>query len=207
MNPPSYRVRRATLEDLGQLTALWQSMHFSVEDLGKRITEFQVAEGADSKLLGALGLQIAERQGLVHSEAFADFALADQLRPLLWERVQAVAINHGLLRLWTQEQAPFWNRCGLLSGDAACLQTLPARWRSPRPNWLTLKLKEDPEALISADKEFALFMESEKQRTQRAFQQARVLKTIATLIALAILAAVLAGAFYLFRRNPHLLGR
>ncbi len=207
MNSPNYRVRRATLDDIGQLTALWKLMHFSVEDLGKRITEFQVAEGNDGKLLGTLGLQIAERQGLIHSEAFGDFALAEELRPLLWERIQAVAANHGLLRLWTQEQAPFWNRCGLLKSDAETLTKLPACWRGQTSSWLTLKLKEDVAAVISADKEFALFMASEKERTERAFRQARVLKFIATLIAVALLGVVIAGAVYLFRANPHLLGR
>jgi N-acetylglutamate synthase-like GNAT family acetyltransferase len=207
MNSPNCRVRRATLDDIGQLTALWKSMHFSAEDLSKRITEFQVAEGSDGKLLGALGLQIAERQGLMHSEAFGDFALAEELRPLLWERIQAVAANHGLLRLWTQEQAPFWSRCGLLKGEAESLATLPACWRGHTSNWLTLKLKEDAAAVLSADKEFALFMASEKQRTERAFRQARILKFIATVIAVALLGVVIAGAVYLFRANPHLLGR
>src|SRR5688572_24083219 len=102
----NYRVRRATLDDISQLTALWKSMDFPVEELAKRITDFQIAEGPDGKVLGALGLQIAERQGRIHSECFTDFALAEQLRPLLWDRVHSVAINHGLLRLWTQEQAP-----------------------------------------------------------------------------------------------------
>ena len=64
MNSSNYRVRRATLDDITQLTALWQTMRFPVEELGKRITEFQVAENAEGKLLGAVGLQIAERQGL-----------------------------------------------------------------------------------------------------------------------------------------------
>jgi N-acetylglutamate synthase-like GNAT family acetyltransferase len=207
MNSPNYRVRRATLDDIGQLTALWKSMHFSVDDLGKRITEFQAAEGADARVLGAIGLQIADRQALLHSEAFADFAQAEQLRPLLWERVSALAANHGLIRIWTQEQAPFWTRCGLLRADAQAMETLPAAWRGPSANWLTIKLKEDVDAILSADKQFALFMESEKQRTARALQHARVLKTIATLIALAILGLELAGAFYMFRTNPHLLRR
>ena len=57
-----YRVRRATLDDIRQLTALWQSMQFPTDDLAKRVTEFQVAEGADGAVLGAVGLQIAERQ-------------------------------------------------------------------------------------------------------------------------------------------------
>src|SRR5215831_20838256 len=110
----SFTVRRATLDDLEKLTELWKSMRFPVEDLSKRVTEFQVAENAEGKLLGAVGLQIAERQGRIHSEGFTDFSLAEQLRPMLWDRVNAVATNHGLLRLWTKEEAPFWNRCGLV---------------------------------------------------------------------------------------------
>jgi hypothetical protein len=200
-----YRVRRATLDDIGQLTVLWQSMQYPAEDLARRITEFQVAEGPDGKVLGALGLQIAERQGRVHSEAFSDFALADQLRPLLWDRVQAVGTNHGLLRVWTQEQAPFWNHCGLLKPDAEALEKLPAPWRGPSSAWLTLKLRDDVEAVLSVDKEFALFMQSEKQRTEKIFQRARALKTFATLVAVALLIAVAVWAASLFLRNPGLL--
>jgi len=121
-----YRVRRATLDDIGQLTAIWESMQYPTQELARRVTEFQVAECADGKILGAVGVQMAERQGLLHSEAFSDFALAEHLRPLLWDRVQTVATNHGLLRVWTQEQAPFWNHCGLLKADADALQKLPA---------------------------------------------------------------------------------
>ena len=207
MSASNFRVRRATLDDLSQLTALWKSMHFPVDDLGKRVTEFQVAEAADGKLVGAVGLQMAEKQGRIHSEGFTDFSLADQLRPLLWERVHAVATNHGLLRLWTQEQAPFWNHCGLAKADAESLAKLPLNWRGPASNWLTLKLRDDIETMTSLDKEFAMFMESEKQRTARAFQHARVLKMIATIIAVAILILVMAGAFYMLRRNPNLLRR
>jgi len=203
----NYRVRRATLDDLGPLTVLWQSMHYPTEGLARRVTEFQVAEDANGNLLGALGLQIAERQGLIHSEAFADFALADQLRPMLWERVHAVATNHGLLRIWTQENAPFWNHCGLLQADAEALGKLPVLWRGPSAPWLTLKLKDDVETVMSADKEFALFMASEKQRTEQVFRQARWLKTVMTLLALGLLLAVAAWAISLFMRNPQLLNR
>ena len=200
MTSSDYHVRRATLDDIGQLTALWNAMNFPAAELAKRPTEFQVTEGADGNLVGLVGLQIAERQGRIHSEAFKDFALADQLRPLLWERIHAVAANHGLLRLWTQEQAPFWNHCGLVKADAEALEKLPANWRGPSSDWLTLKLREDIAAAISLDKEFALFKESEKQRTQRTFQQARILKMIATFIALALLVLVMAGAFYVVRK-------
>ena len=207
MNPPHFVVRRATLDDIAQLTALWESMRFATEELARRVTEFQVALSAEGQLLGALGLQIAERQGLLHSEAFTDFSYADQVRPLLWERLHAVATNHGLLRVWTQESAPFWSHCGLAAPDPPALEKLPAVWRNLPSRWLTLKLREDVEAVIAVDKEFALFMQSERQRTDRAFQQARALTLIATLIAVALLVTVLIGAFILFQKNPQLLRR
>jgi hypothetical protein len=207
MSLSSYRVRRATLDDIGRLTSLWHSMHLPADELAKRITEFQIAESVDQKLLGAVALQITERQGRLHSEAFTDFALADSLRPQLWERIQSVATNNGLIRLWTQEQAPFWSHCGLAKPDSEALQKLPSAWRSLTGDWLTLKLKEDIEEVISADKEFAMFMESERQRTERAFQQARILKMIAMLIAIAVLFLVMAGAFFIIRKNPQLLHR
>lgn len=205
MNQSKYRVRRATLDDVGSLVELWKSMHFVVEELARRVTEFQVAEGPDGKLAGAVGLQIAGRQGRVHSEGFTDFALADQLRPLLWDRLHAIAANHGLARFWTQEQAPFWSRCGMVKAEGEVMEKLPTPWRNTSGNWLTLKLKEDIDEVISADKEFAMFMESEKQRTAKALQQARVLKVIATIIALAVLGLVMAGMFLLLRRNPHVI--
>ena len=186
---------------------MWESMYYPTEELARRVTEFQVAEGPDGKVLGALGLQIAERQGRVHSEAFSDFALSEQLRPLLWDRVHAVTTNQGLLRVWTQEQAPFWNHCGLAKADHEALEKLPAAWRGSSSDWRTLKLRDDVETVMSVDKEFAVFMQSEKQRTEQVFRRARALKTLATVIALALLLAVVGWAVSLFLRNPGLLHR
>ena len=207
MTAANYRVRRATLEDIEPLTGLWQAMHLPADDLAKRITEFQIAEDAQGQLLGAVGLQLLERQGRLHSEGFTDFALADVLRPQLWERLQSVATNNGLVRLWTQEQAPFWSHCGLIKADPEALEKMPAAWKALKGQWLTLKLKEDIEEVLSADKEFAMFMQAERQRTERAFQQAKVLKFIATLLAIGVLFLVMAGAFLVIRHNPALLHR
>jgi N-acetylglutamate synthase-like GNAT family acetyltransferase len=207
MNPSSYRVRRATLDDVEQLLALWTSMRFAADDLARRITEFQVAEAPDGTLAGAVGLQLLGRQARIHSEGFTDFALAEQLRPMLWERLNAVAINHGLLRLWTQEQAPFWQHCGMVKPDAEALEKLPPPWQESTLPWMTIKLKEDINEVISADKEFAVFMEAEKQRTRRTLRRARALKFVATAIAVCLFFLVIAGALLLLRRNPHLLRR
>jgi hypothetical protein len=201
----NYRVRRATLDDIAQLTAIWQSMRFPAEELARRVTEFQVGEDAEGRLLGAIGLQISEKQGLIHSEAFDDFAHAEQLRPLIWDRLNAVATNHGLLRLWTREEAPFWNRCGLGKAEGDLLEKLPKAWRGPATGWLTVKLRDNVEAVLSADKEFAMFMQSEKQRTQRTLQQAKFFKFLATLIAFAVLAIAAAGIIMMIRRNPQII--
>lgn len=207
MNSTDYRVRRATLEDIDSLTVIWQSMHFPIDELARRITEFQVAESGVGELLGAVGLHVSGRQGLVHSEAFGDFALAEHLRPLLWDRLQSVANNQGLLRVWTQERAPFWSHCGLVKPDAAALEKLPAAWRELSGGWLTLKLREDVERLTSVDKEFGIFMQAERARTQRSLQRGKVMKAIATLIAIGLLGLVIAGALYIYRQNPGLMRR
>ena len=207
MSSGTYRVRRATLDDLAQLRGLWQAMNLSVADLEKRLTEFQVAETPDGKVAGALALQMLEGQGLLHSEAFADFSIADDLRPLLWNRVQSVATNHGLFRLWTCEQAPFWNHCGLVPATADAPQKLPEAWRGKSNNWLTLQLREEISPVISAEKEFAKFMEAERRRTEKAFQRARTLKFIANSIAIALAILAFAALIYWARKNPQMLGR
>jgi N-acetylglutamate synthase-like GNAT family acetyltransferase len=207
MNSSDFRVRRATLDDIGKLTEMWQSMHFIADDLARRITEFQVAESADGKLLGGLGLQIIERQGLIHSEAFTDFAYAEHLRPMLWDRVHTVAANQGLLRLWTREQAPFWNHCGLVKPDAEALEKLPAAWRGPSAGWLTLKLRDDVDAVLAADKEFAVFMQSEKQRTARVMRRARALKIVATVSAVVLFCLVFAGLVYIVFHHSYAMRR
>jgi N-acetylglutamate synthase-like GNAT family acetyltransferase len=207
VNSSAFRVRRATLDDISELTALWQTMNFGVPELSKRITDFQLAECADGKVLGAVGLRILERQGRVHSEAFGDFALADQLRPLFWERIHAIAVSQGLSRLWTQEQAPFWHHCGLTLATPEVLGKLPAVWRESSGRWLTLKLKDDLDAIIKADKEFALFMAAEKQRSARRLEQGRTLKLLATLVAVSVVLLALGAAIYLVLKNPALLGR
>jgi amino-acid N-acetyltransferase len=203
MNSTAYRVRRATLEDLEALNALWASMNLSATDLKNRLTEFQVAEDAGGKVVGTVGFQILQRHGLIHSEAFADFAVADQVRPLLWGRIQALAMNHGVARLWTRENAPFWTHNGLQPADSSTLGRLPESWDRAASRWLTLRLK-DEEVMMSLDKEFALFKEAEKRSTAETLAQTRKVKLIVTTIGVIIALALVAATVYLLltRRSP-----
>lgn len=200
MNSGNYRARRATTDDLAALVPLWESAHLPAAELDKRFTEFQLVENSEGKLLGAIGLQIAGKDGHIHSEAYTDFALTDPLRPLLWERILAVANNHGLFRLWTDEPAPFWKKnCGFVEPSADVRAKFPVQFENPRTTLLTLQLKEDRADPASLEAEFARFKAEEKLRTDKMFEQARLFKGIAWGLAALLFIFVVIGLVYLVR--------
>jgi N-acetylglutamate synthase-like GNAT family acetyltransferase len=180
------RVRRATTDDLQSLKTLWESMLLPAKKLKKRPTEFLVAETADGKILGAIGVQIVRQHARLHSEGFFDFAFADQARHLFWERIQTVASNHGVFRLWTQDTSPFWTQSGFQSASAEKLSRLPEEWNQTGSEWFTLQLKDEEVITNALDKDFATFMSGEKQNTTRIRERARTLKTIITIIGFSI---------------------
>ena len=193
-------MRRATTDDLAQLLELWRAADFPLLELEKRFTEFQVVEMPDGKLGGAIGLQIFGQEGKIHSETFSDFGLTDVLRPLLWKRLEGVAQNHGLFRLWTEEPAPFWKKdVGFVEASDELLKKIPAPLGSPRHGWLMLQLKSEAASPISIEKELAMFQEASKAETEKVFQQARRLKMVATIIAALVFLFVLIGGIYLLK--------
>jgi len=204
MSASTLRVRRATVEDLGTLRPLWTSMHLTATDLEPRITEFQIVETIDGSPMGGIGFQLADKHGQIHSEAFTDFGIADKARELYWNRIQTLASNHGILRLWMKETNPFWTGLGFKPADAEVLKRLPPVWNAEGSKWFTLQLKDEA-AIASLEKELAMFMESEKQSSARVFERARVMKTIVTVIAFVIAALVFGAAIYVLMRRPDML--
>jgi hypothetical protein len=206
--PSDVRVRRALVDDLPALNQLWRSMSLDGAGLERRLTEFQVAVNEIGTVLGAIGFQMLGKQALLHSEGYVDFSMADLARPLLWERLQVVAANHGICRVWSRETAPFWTQNILSAPDTAALEQLPAVWNTTGPGgWRTIKLREDVEEILSADKEFALFVESERERSRSALRQAKALKVLATAAAIVLGVAVVIGLIYIYRHHPTALGR
>ena len=196
MSSSAFRIRRATIDDLPTLHALWESMRIPLADLDRRLTDFQVAERANGEVVGAVGLQMMQRHALIHSEAFSDFGVADQVRPLFWQRLNALALNHGIARFWTRENTPFWTHNGLQPADEETLKRLPAAWDPTAGGWLTLRLK-DEDAIASLDKEFDLFVAEQRRQTAESLSGARKVKTVvAWLVGCAALAS-LAYAVYL----------
>lgn len=199
MNAAEYRARRANIEDLPALLAMWQTMQFPTGELDRRLTEFQVVVNGSGAIVGAVGLQMAGKNGLIHSEAFTDFGLADTLRPLLWERLQMVAANHGTVRIWTCETAPFWPQTGLTKPDEEALTKLPPAWKSQPGELLVLKLREDVEEALSADKEFALYVQAEKENTRATLDTAKVMNKVAMALGVLLAVGVLIALVYFSR--------
>jgi N-acetylglutamate synthase-like GNAT family acetyltransferase len=199
MSTPQLQVRRATIDDLPKLAPLWRAENLPVEDLEKRFKEFQVAESQGGEVFGAIGLQIAGHEARVHSEVFTHPEHADALREKLWERVKVLANNHGLVRVWTQLAVPFWHQNGFAAVPAEALGKLPPAFLGDSRPWLLVQLRPEPSSAISLDKEFAMFREAERERTERMFRQARVLKMIAAAFAVAVLFLVLFWAISFFR--------
>ncbi len=206
MTPPNHRVRRATLDDLGTLKPLWESMRFSVDALEKRLTEFQVAENALGEVVGTIGFRMNERHACIHSESYSDYSVADICRPLFGERLKVLSANHGIARLWTQENAPYWNREGFQPADEETLKKIPAAWLTENPAWLTLQLKSE-EAFVSLEKELGAFMQAEKARAAKMREQARLIKIFATCAAVIFGIVVIGALVYLMRKNGLLLPR
>lgn len=197
------RVRRATVEDVPRLIPLWKLEELPWQELEKRFREFQVIEAQDGELLGAIGIQIAGHDGCLHSEVFAHPEHSDLLREHLWQRVQSVTANHGLLRLWTASDAPFWHAAGFAPAAPEQLARRPAAFAGGTAPGRFLQLKEESADTL-VEKEFAMFREAERERAQQLIRKGRVLKMIAILIGVALLALVLIGALRFFSTRGQL---
>lgn len=197
MSSSKLQARRATVDDITSLRALWELMRYPAAELEKQLTDFQVVLSPEGVIVGTIGFRTAQRHGHIHSESFTDFSLADRARPLLWERIQSLCTNHGIVRLWTNDSSPFWTQNGFQPATPAALEKLPEQWDRTRSGWLTLQLR-DENVMASLDKEFAMFVASEKQRSEQALGQAKVLKTIITVLAFMLAFGIFAAAAYVF---------
>jgi N-acetylglutamate synthase-like GNAT family acetyltransferase len=196
MTPSAYQVRRANLDDLDALRALWAIAHLPAHELEKRLTEFQVIQDAEGKVVASLGFTMHHRYALIHSESFANPADADELRPLFWTRLNSLILNHGINRLWTPGQSGFWTQNGFQRASEQILQKLPPAWAAADASWLTLSIK-DEEAVQSMEKEMAAWMAAERQNTANKLEQAKTIKTIVTVVAVLVTIGVLFAAFLL----------
>ena len=197
MTPPPLRIRRATTDDFQSLKSLWNSMRLPADELESRLTEFQVIESAEGQIVGAIGLQIIRPHARLHSEAYTDFALADAARELVWDRIQLIASHHGVFRLWTQENSPFWSRCGFRIVITESLAQLPEAWKRFGGKWYSLQLKNEEVITAALEKHLAGFMDSGKKQAARVSKSARTINTIIIVVCFGIFFVCIAVLIYL----------
>ncbi len=197
MTPPPLRIRRATTDDFQSLKSLWNSMRLPADELESRLTEFQVIESAEGQIVGAIGLQIIRPHARLHSEAYTDFALADAARELVWDRIQLIASHHGVFRLWTQENSPFWSRCGFRIVITESLAQLPEAWKRFGGKWYSLQLKNEELITAALEKHLAGFMDSGKKQAARVSKSARTINTIIIVVCFGIFFVCIAVLIYL----------
>lgn len=201
MNPPAYQVRRATVEDLPVLRRLWQEAQLPLLQPEKRLTEFQVVLNEKNQVLGAIGLQIKGHEGMMHNEVFLEPTCTDDCRDELWRRLQVVAMNHSLVRLWTREDAPYWHHIGFKPCDKELLQKLTAVFGEQEGHWSCHKLRDELALPKSLDQELAIFAEAQRQETAAMLRKAKIWRHIATAIAVLFFGMVVVVGFLILRRN------
>jgi N-acetylglutamate synthase-like GNAT family acetyltransferase len=201
MSSSPLHIRRATVDDLPALRSLWLAAHLPAEELEGRLTEFQVVE-ADGVFAGALGVQILRQHARLHSEDYADFSVADAARERFWERVQKLAANLGVFRVWTQETSPFWLRWGFQPANVETLARLPDEWKNLEGRWLTLELKSEDAINAALKSQLGDFLAAEKQQTAHVAEQARKIRTSLTIIFFAIGFISIAFAVWLLLHRP-----
>jgi N-acetylglutamate synthase-like GNAT family acetyltransferase len=198
----SLRVRRATVEDLAALRAIWSSMRLSPDSLEARLTEFQVVERA-GHVLGAIGFQILRTAALLHSEGYSDFSVADEARQLFWDRIQTLATSYGIFRLWTQENSPFWLRWGFQRADAEALARLPEEWKISPEKWFTLELKNEAVINAALQTQFAGYLAAENKSAEETQARAKLIMNVLTIFCFLIFVVCLVVVGMLVAHRRH----
>jgi N-acetylglutamate synthase-like GNAT family acetyltransferase len=201
MDEQVFLARRATLDDLPVLRELWQREQLDADGLERRVTEFQVAYDAEGTIVGAIGMRRDGEQGMVHSEAFADFGVADQLRTLIWERLKTIAKNYAMARVWMQDPGMFWKELGFDEVEGKTLEQLPAVFGESDGNWFSIMLRNDPfaDGSAAAKQQELLFRQALKDETDRTLRQAKNVKVVALGLSIILFIVICIAGFALFK--------
>ena len=184
-----FQARRATVEDLPQLRTLWEMEDLPGEALEKRFTEFQVVDDGAGQLLAAVALQMMEGHGRVHSEVFTFEEEAEGMRALLWPRLETLARNQGLARLWTSLEAPFWKGVGFKKVTERTLPLLPPGFSADNAAWLTMPLRADDAGTGEIEKLFAELKIVSQADQERLTDRAKKMKILAMVLMLVVFGA------------------
>jgi len=200
---PKFVTRRATVDDLPQLLALWELEHLPVASLEKRFTEFQVVSDETGQVLAAIGIQISSPHGLLHSESIAQPEIGDTLRGLLWKRLQVMIQNHALEKLWTDINVPFWRELDFAAASPEQLLELPAAFHAEGRSWRVKTLRA-ADAAAAMEREFARLKTIQQEESARMQTRVQWMKRVALGVTVVVFLLVVAWAVTLLKVGPKL---
>lgn len=201
MDPHGVTVRRATLDDLESLRGLWRECRLPEFELERRFTEFQLALDPQGWIVAALGFRVSGPQAQVHSLALRRPDPDDAWTGRLWERILALAQQHGTCRLWLREPGPFWEARGFTPASSQQLHELPPSLGQPQESWWTLKLRDDPLRVVAAEEQLEAFLELDRLKTDRLIRRGRFLKLAGLGLAGGVLLLLLSALLILLSRG------
>jgi N-acetylglutamate synthase-like GNAT family acetyltransferase len=206
MTDKKFVTRRATVEDLPQLIALWRLEQLPAETLEKRFTEFHLVADTDGRVLAAIGIQLGGTQGLLHSESIGRAEISDALRGLLWERLQVIIKSNALERLWTQLDSHYWRDLGFQRATAEQLKMLPAKFSQGERPWRVKSLcAADANAVL--ERELAEIKTLQLREAARAQQRVQLMKKVALAVTVVVFLIVIAFTIALLKYGPQLFHR
>jgi N-acetylglutamate synthase-like GNAT family acetyltransferase len=184
MEPAPLESRRATIEDLGALEILWSQSGLPAAELVKFLTEFHVVTDPDGQILHAIGLLVEGDQALLHSEALSvpQSIEPDACRAAVWRRLRILARNQGISRIWTQEDAEYWQVSGY---QPISESQLPAELPSFVPREAGWWMHQSPDAAqadLMVQREFALWKTQREQESQSFQQRVKVFRAVALVL-------------------------
>jgi hypothetical protein len=95
----------------------------------------------------------------------------------------------------------FWLESGFEGAGTELLQTLPASFvEREGQHWLSLKLRENPSAALSLDKELEVFRQAQREQSEKIVRQAKALRTVAALVVTVVLVLIGLAAWLTMQR-------
>jgi N-acetylglutamate synthase-like GNAT family acetyltransferase len=206
MTDEQYVTRRATVEDLPQLIALWRLEQLPADILEKRFTEFHLVADAGGRVLAAIGIQLAGTQGLMHSESIAMAEMSDAMREMLWGRLQVIIKSNSLERLWTRLHSHYWRALGFQRATAEQLKMLPAKFAQGEGPW-NIKSLSAADANAAFEREMAELKAMQQREIARTQQRAQLMKRVAMGVVVVVCLIGMAFVIALIKYGPQLFHR
>jgi N-acetylglutamate synthase-like GNAT family acetyltransferase len=206
MESPQWTARRATIDDLPALEALWQRMELPWQQLEQYLTEFQVVPAEDGSLRAAIGMLVEGQEALMHTEAIPESEPEpDELRAALWKRLQVVARNQGVVRIWTQEDAPYWVASGFQPPEPSVRSEAKASFVGQDGDWHIFPLSDPNRTSKILQEQMAIWQATREQESSDFMGTIRNVRTGAFMIAGTIIALLFGMAIYIFSKKPDIL--